>query len=124
MANRIKQERSIFAWTPTFIWASIILIFAVLPCKVCPPLAVGYFDKVAHFCEYAFLAVLIVRNMCRMGSLSVMKISLFTLILSGGYGIVMELIQQFVPGRDASLYDVVANAAGTIFGIILGILLL
>ncbi|MFH1552969.1 MAG: VanZ family protein, partial [Candidatus Omnitrophota bacterium] len=90
----------------------------------CPPLAIGYFDKVAHFFEYAFLAALIVRSMRRTGRLSGMKISLFTLILSGGYGIVMELLQRFVPGRDASLYDVVANAAGTIFGIILGILLL
>ncbi|MFH1553124.1 MAG: hypothetical protein ABID83_05785, partial [Candidatus Omnitrophota bacterium] len=81
MINRIKQEKPISAWTPIFIWACIILIFSVLPGKACPPLAIGYFDKVAHFFEYAFLAALIVRSMRRTGRLSGMKISLFTLIL-------------------------------------------
>ncbi len=120
MFNWIKQDKSIFVWMPTIVWLSVILVFAVLPCKTGSPLTVGYFDKIAHFFEFAILAVLMVRSLRFATSFSVTKSSLFTLISGGGYGIVVELLQLYIPGRNACQGDITANIVGLVFGVILG----
>jgi len=120
MFNWIKQDKSIFVWMPTIVWLSVILVFAVLPCKTGLPFTVGYVDKIAHFFEFMVLAVLMVRSLRFATSFSVTKSSLFTLISVGGYGIVMELLQLYVPGRNACQWDIMANVVGVVFGVILG----
>ena len=95
-------------------------MLSVLPYRVDLPLKVSYLDKIAHFFEYAVLAMLLERSIYRMGRFSVCKTALFALILSSGYGIVMELVQRYIPGRSAELYDVVFNTIGVTCGIILG----
>ena len=35
------------------------------------------------------------------------------------YGIILELLQQFVPGRSASILDVMANSGGVLLGYLL-----
>lgn len=121
MFNWIKEKERVFMWMPTLIWASVILFFAVLPYRGFPALTVGYFDKIAHFFEFTVLAVLIIwglyhdlQNRFRERTL------LFTLLLGVGYGIVLELVQRFIPGRDPNLADAVSNAAGVLFGVVLG----
>ncbi|RKY42869.1 MAG: hypothetical protein DRP85_01530 [Candidatus Makaraimicrobium thalassicum] len=124
MFDRFEWNRPIFAWIPTFVWASVILVFSLLPYNRHLPLTVGYFDKVAHFFEYAVLALLMSRGMRGAGSFFFAKNFSFALILGGGYGIVMELAQHFVPGRAADIYDAAANIAGVICGVVLGELIL
>lgn len=41
-----------------------------------------------------------------------------------GYGLLIELVQSHVPGREASALDVIADAAGIAIGAALGVLLL
>ena len=120
MLNWLKQDRPIFAWMPTLIWASVIFLFSILPYSGNIQFTVGYFDKAAHFFEYAILAALMVRTINRIWGYPSVKKFLFTLILGTGYGIVMELMQRFIPGRDASVGDAVFDVAGMVFGIILG----
>jgi VanZ family protein len=64
-------------------------------------------DKVAHFCTYAVLGFLLTRAS---GS-APMGFGLAAL-----YGVVDEIHQGFVPLRDASLWDWVADAFGASFG--------
>jgi len=116
----LKQEKNFFAWMPTIIWGTMVLLFSVLPMKSGLPLTVGYFDKMAHFFEYTLLSFLVLRGIYRTGGGLTLQNMLLILILAGGYGILMELVQQFVPGRQASVADVIANVAGIVFGIILG----
>jgi VanZ family protein len=120
MLNWVKQDKQIFFWTPVILWGALILIFSVLPGKVVPTLSVGHFDKMAHFFEFAVLSLLVVRSSHRSRVTSFYKIILFALISSSVYGIVMELLQGVIPGRVSCIYDVYANITGTIFGIILG----
>lgn len=124
MLSWVKQDNNMFAWIPAVLWASLILVFTVLPYNITPTLTIGHFDKMAHFFEFSVLSLLIVRASYRVKVASFYKIILFALILGSVYGIVMELSQRFVPGRVSSIYDVYANITGTIFGIILGWLLL
>ncbi len=120
MDNRITYHRHVFAWVFPIVWASVILALSLLPLSGQSVFTVKHFDKISHFIEYAVLSLLMVRSFRHAGSLPFAKSSLFTLILGGGYGILMELAQRFVPGRDANLHDAAANIAGLAFGIILG----
>ncbi|MCK5450403.1 MAG: VanZ family protein [Candidatus Omnitrophica bacterium] len=115
----IKSDKPIFNWVPTLIWIAVISLFSTLPLEPQFPLTVGYFDKLAHFFEYTILSILISRAFYRQNRNCVYRSLLFTLILSGGYGIVMELIQLYVPGREASSIDVIFNFIGALTGVIL-----
>lgn len=119
-SKKIQIDHMVTAWGPASVWVFVILVFSVLPYKAHPPLTIGHLDKAFHFFEYTLLAFLAVRGLFSMGVVLSPKNALFTLILSGGYGIVLELVQLFVPGRSASLHDAAANVAGAVFGILLG----
>jgi len=121
MGAWLKGNERGFVWIPTVLWVAVILFFAVLPYRKLPALTVGHFDKVAHFFEYAILSALLMRSFYYdYSSLTLARSSFFTLILGGGYGIVMELVQHFVPGRCPSMGDAVANITGVFVGLILG----
>ena len=119
MKNWLKEDRAVYAWVPAFIWGGIVFFFSVLPYKGVSPL-VSPFDKMLHFFEYTLLAFLIIRGYFKITELGYGKSVLFTLIIGGGYGILLELIQQYVPGRDANVWDAAANIAGVAFGILIG----
>ena len=102
-------------------WASVILLFAVLPCEKIPALTIGCLDKILHFSEYFFLAVLMVWAFYYdRKDLSFGRVFLIILILGGGYGIVMELLQYFVAGRYPSPGDGAANLSGVLSGAMVG----
>ncbi|MBD3426376.1 MAG: hypothetical protein GF409_03980 [Candidatus Omnitrophica bacterium] len=124
MLDWLKEENKFFAWLPTLMWGTVILVFSVLPYRSLPAITVGYFDKIAHFFEYTVLSVLIARGLYRSGRSFSTKNILLTLILGGVYGILMELVQRYVPGRDANPGDLAANIGGIVFGILLGKLVL
>jgi len=116
----IKEDKRIYDWMPALIWGMVVLFFTALPYSGVPQLTVGYFDKIAHFMEYTLFSVLILRGAFRSGANPTPKVLLFALIFSVSYGIVMELLQLYIPGRTASFADGVANLAGSVFGLLLG----
>jgi VanZ family protein len=124
MFEWVEKDKKLYSWLPTMVWGGMILVASVVPFNAGISMTTGWFDKLAHFFEYAVLAMLISRGIFRTTSLKASRNILFTLISAGVYGIVLELLQQFVPGRDASVYDVGANMAGVVFGIIVGKLIL
>lgn len=121
MKTWLKGENRLFAWMPVILWASVIFFFSALPARSVPLIAEPYLDEILHFLEYVLLAFLMMRALYRdVGHPFRGKHVLFTLISASAYGIVLELIQRFVPGRDAAVGDAVTNVAGIIFGILLG----
>jgi VanZ family protein len=72
----------------------------------------GRTDKLLHAAAYAVLGLVCLRA-CH-GSLSRLALRpvLVALLLAGGYGLLDELHQASVPGRDASLLDWLADLAG------------
>jgi len=104
---------------PALFWAGVVLFFSILPYKGLPSLTIGYFDKILHMFEYLVLAFLLFYGLSKSLRYSGLKrVVLFTLIFGLGYGILMELIQLYVPGRNPSMGDVHADAAGVFFGIL------
>jgi VanZ family protein len=101
--------------------ASLILVFiGIAILSLLPPKSIekiGEHDKINHFIAYAVLSLnvgLVVKKL---------KTYLLCLPLLIGYGILLEYCQGFVPGRQPSLLDALANSIGVSIGFILYLLL-
>jgi VanZ family protein len=75
------------------------------------------FDKIAHFMEYFFFGCLLYRwfsstDRCRKRPYA----PLLTFLVGTCYALSDEWHQSFVPGRDASLWDALFDAAGVGMG--------
>ncbi|MBD3379520.1 MAG: hypothetical protein GF408_03550 [Candidatus Omnitrophica bacterium] len=114
-----KNDRPVYAWVPVFLWAGIVLFFSVLPYGNIEPV-MPHFDKILHFFEFFFFSYLLMKGFYRTTEMTLPRNALFTLIIGGGYGILMELVQQLVPGRYLSAGDLGADLAGIVFGIVVG----
>lgn len=71
-------------------------------------------DKISHFIAYGCL-------MWNVGLLTFSKPKHFAIgiLCCLAYGALMEFLQDFVPGRYMSLYDIFANAGGVLAGCLL-----
>ena len=101
--------------------ASLIFVFiGIAILSLLPPKSIekiGEHDKINHFIAYAILSLnvgLVVKKL---------KTYLLCLPLLIGYGILLEYCQGFVPGRQPSLLDALANSIGVSIGFILYLLL-
>lgn len=93
----------------------IIVFFGITILSLLPPksgVELGKHDKINHFIAYAVLSLnygLVVKNAKR---------HLFGLPFLIAYGLFMEFCQGFVPGREQSLLDALANGVGVSMGFI------
>ena len=69
-------------------------------------------DKISHFIAYSIL-------MMNIGILTFenKRQFLFGIIAAILFGIAIEIIQHFVPGRYMSFFDILANTAGVLIGV-------
>lgn len=86
-----------------------IAVLSLLPPKNGPEIE---HDKLGHLFAYFVLMsnILIVRPRGSRHSL------LF--ISAMGYGVIMEILQQFIPGREPSLVDIIANSSGALLALL------
>jgi VanZ family protein len=96
---------------------SLILVFiGIAILSLLPPKSIekiGEHDKINHFIAYAVLSLnvgLVVKKL---------KTYLLYLPLLIGYGILLEYCQGFVPGRQPSWLDALANSIGVSIGCVL-----
>ncbi len=69
-------------------------------------------DKLAHAAAYSALGILCLRA-CHGGVARLRPVPLaVAMLLTLGYGVLDELSQSRVPGRDANLFDWIADAVG------------
>lgn len=105
--SAMKQKNKLF------LVLFIILIIAITVLSLLPPksgLELGKSDKLNHFLAYAILSL-------NFGFLSTKNRSYFIGIpFLIAYGLLIEFFQGFVPGRDPSFYDALANSVGVFLG--------
>ena len=104
-------------WLPLVAW--VVLIFGL---SSIPDLALGDMkfpegtDKVVHFFEYLVLALLFYRGL----SYDAVRFKLVLLIVTCGTAAGLagldELYQSYIPGRDSSFLDLMADFAGIAAG--------
>jgi len=98
-------------WLPTVLWAVTIFLVSSIPRL---DTAIDFLegcDKIAHFVEYSMLGWAL-RYWSRDGR---------PRFLAGGiaFAALDEFHQKYVPGREMSLWDFVADAAGVVTGFLI-----
>ena len=102
-------------WWPVVAWAAVLFGQSSVPGSDIPKFipTIGW-DKLYHFGLYAILAILAMRS--RRGSaFAVWSVLLFCV----AYGASDEFHQWFVPGRTASVWDLLADSLGAGAGVLL-----
>ena len=72
-------------------------------------------DKIGHFIAYAILSL----NALFVWQQRPLKFKIVLGLAMVGYGLLMEFLQGFVPGREVSAYDLLANSIGVGIGYLL-----
>lgn len=75
-------------------------------------------DKAAHFAEYTILAFLIGRAIWLLRPMAPTRAMGIAVALSTAFGLSDEIHQYFVPNRDASFGDLVADFLGSVAGVV------
>jgi len=70
-------------------------------------------DKIGHFIAYALLSL----HALAFFQFQQKKHILWLVLTLVGYGLLMEILQGFVPGREVSAYDLLANSMGVGIGL-------
>ncbi|MDQ3392957.1 MAG: VanZ family protein [Bacteroidota bacterium] len=76
-------------------------------------------DKIGHFIIFAVFAFLLFRGFAKQNKFEVLNSYplLFSLIISVSFGIVIEFIQNNIPGRSFDPLDILANTIGIALGL-------
>ena len=104
-----ERRRRAAAWIGAAAWATLLFGLSSLPAGATPssPISFPGDDKVVHAALYAVLGGLLRIALGRSGP---------AIALAAAYGVTDEVHQAFVPGRDADVFDWLADAVGAALG--------
>lgn len=107
-------------YLPTILVCTLVLILSVINIGVLPKTDVPSADKIVHAIMYFGITGMLMLNQTSYFRNQITKVQLyFAFLFSVGFGILMEIIQCFLPWRSGSIYDLIANTFGTIIAIII-----
>jgi VanZ family protein len=99
-------------WNKRWLFVTILVFVGITILSLLPPksgIEIQSNDKVNHFIAYSTLAF------CGLSAYSGTKV-LRLLLVFICYGLFMEWMQGFVPGREQSWFDALANSLGVAIG--------
>lgn len=108
---------------PAIIWSAIIFLLLAIPGSDLPQessfLDIPHFDKWIHMGIFALFVILWCRALRIWHPAKKLFLNFILVALAGiAFGYAMELVQKyFIPNRDYDLWDVVADAAGSLLGL-------
>lgn len=109
----MKRQAAVVYWIITVFYMAAIFYISSQKSAELPPLPWGS-DKVLHAAAYAVLGVLSCLSFKKSGlSRRVIALSFLLAVI---YGITDEFHQSFVPGRNATVGDVIADSVGAFLG--------
>jgi VanZ family protein len=115
----IKLKNLLYYWLPLIIYCLAIYIQSDLPASEHIP-SFEFSDKILHFVAYALMGVLFFRAYQTLRIKDNLRLLILLSIVSASlYGISDEIHQYFIPFRDASLFDVIADILGAVCGVYL-----
>lgn len=115
--SRVRSTR--IAWSFVALYGALIFILASLPGS--NPVLIGLekyvWDKLLHLLEYSLLGILLARALALSFKYRSFEHLVFMAFVFGSlYALSDEWHQSFVPLRDASLYDWMADSIGNLLG--------
>ena len=100
---------------PALLWAALIFSLSSIPRLAPPPVGLRLSDKVYHFIEFGIFGLLLIRAFGYRYGPAEWPLALRRAVLLGIlWGTLDEFHQLFVTGRDATLMDALADAAGVL----------
>jgi VanZ family protein len=109
-----KFDKSLIYYKlPPVLYAALIIAVSTFSGAAPPSLGVQWSDKIYHSVEYFIFGLLIFRAFPTVHQ-SPKRVRYYTLLLFFGlaYGAIDERVQYYIPNRDSSAYDWMADAAG------------
>ncbi len=110
-------------WLPAIAYAALIFYLSSIPLFYLPGLTGTKYEQIdpdrfaLHFIEYAIFGILLFRAFSNTYTNGISEKALaFTFLVGFAYGITDEIHQYFVPFREPSLFDIVANGLGSMIG--------
>ena len=94
-------------------YSLIVILIAITLLSLLPPkssINLGSQDKASHFIAYFFLTI---------NTLLISEKHIKSILLIILYGIILEYLQSFVPGRFPAYNDIIANSLGSLSGLII-----
>jgi len=116
MSQFLRKHGFIYDQLPVILWALFIFISSSIPNIALPEFKVFSSDKLAHLIVYGVFTALTHRALAyqnRFPKLAMHSL-LWSFILTVIYGALDELHQFFVPPREASLLDLVADSVSAL----------
>jgi VanZ family protein len=103
---------------PAFAWSLIVLVLTLIPGEAVPDVGIFQIDKVVHFFIFGLLMILTCYGLHKVSALKGFPSNplLTAGIYSIFFGMMIEIIQRYVPGRNFSIVDVIANTIGVGIG--------
>jgi VanZ family protein len=118
----VRLFDAVARWPAVVLWMALLFALSSIPSEVVQPSGAIPLDKVAHFCFYGVLGALLAgaigRRRVGWGAVIALAVAIGAL-----YGVSDEFHQRFVPGRDASVDDWIADVLGTLTGAIVAVTL-
>ena len=112
--------RIALAWAPALAYMATIWALSSMELASLPLDGVPFRDKGLHFVEYALLGFLVAHAAARTWPRHPpLRTAAFALLVTILWGLLDEIHQAFVPNRSAEALDLVADAAGGLFGVAL-----
>lgn len=109
----------LYHWLPLICYCLLIFIQSAHPLPDLIPQR-PLLDKLLHFLAYSILGILFFRTYRTLPIKTSHNVLIFISVSSSIlYGIGDEIHQHFVPYRQADLMDVLADALGSVFGILM-----
>jgi VanZ family protein len=101
---------------PVVLYVGLIFLVSSIPSLTAPGPRSLSPDKIAHVVEYSILGALLYGfTGDRLGRSKVMAV-MFIIAVGATIGALDEAYQGYVPGRDMSIYDWIADVAGVALG--------
>lgn len=103
------------------IWLVLIFILGLTPGKSMPSTDLWVmlsFDKVAHFIVFGVFSMLLIIGFTKQYSYLFMRYHAAKMAVGTSLfvGLLIEIIQSFIPGRSLEVYDLLANSIGAFIG--------
>ena len=122
MHNKYSHISFLKAYWPAILWGIFILIATLTPGKSLPMSSLFRFDKLIHLFIFGMFAWLVLRGFYQrtrseapLKGILYLSVAFFTVL----FGILIELIQNFIPDRGSDINDAIANTTGVMLAQVL-----
>ena len=102
----------------TIIWALCIFIFSSFSTLKSPDLGIALQDKWTHMVEFGIFGFLLQRSFIHCYG-NCFRSYLFTFVVGVVYGVLDEIHQAFVPGRESDIIDFYADSIGVFMALVI-----